>query len=155
MDKDFYEKGDDMKRSLGLTFALSVVLLGSTLVPSAFAQALPTPPDPALAAVFAAASLQQAPQSGFLPQPIKKCGPICIPRPVYTTATISGSGSSCTAAESSLSSQLHGIALTKCQQLAIGVCNFVETDTTSCTLIAPGTYQIQGYAKYQCSDTTC
>lgn len=131
---------------------LAVIFLVSLLAPAASAQTVPAP-DPALAAVFAGASL---PQADLMPKPALKCGPICLSLH-FTTATISGSGSSCTAAQSSLSSQLQNIATGHCvNDLAfLGSCNFMVHDTTSCTLIATGTYQFQGYATYNCRDTNC
>lgn len=131
---------------------LAVVFLVSLLAaPAASAQ---TAPDPALAEVFAGASL---PQGDMVPKPVLKCGPICFTALHLTTATISGSGPDCTSAQSSLNSQLQSIARAHCiNDLGfLGQCNFVVHNTTSCTLIAPGTYQIQGYATYSCKDTNC
>ncbi len=138
-----------MKRSHGLALILAVAVL-CTL--SSSAQAL-SGPDP-MAEVFSAQSLPQS--DVFRPAPVLKCGPICF-APVYTTATISGSGSSCTAAQTSLNSQLLSLTKGYCQNVEgdISSCNVVVTNTTACTMISPGAYQIQGYAKHQCKDTTC
>jgi hypothetical protein len=142
-----------MKRSLRTTFAFAAAFFGSVLAASAAAQAVPATPDPALAAVFAEQTL---PQTDLMPKPVLKCGPICtsIHR---TSATISGSGADCTSAQNSLNSQLQNIASGNCvNDLGfIGSCNVIIHDTTSCTLIAPGTYQVQGYATYNCRDTNC
>jgi hypothetical protein len=133
---------------------LAVVALISLLAPAASAQTAPAPAL-AMAEVFAGASL--VPQDDLMPKPVLKCGPICLGSLHFTTATISGSGSSCTAAQTSLNSQLQNIATGHCvNDLAfLGSCNFVVHNTTSCTLIATGTYQIQGYATYSCRDTNC
>jgi hypothetical protein len=132
----------------------AAVLLGFALVAGASAQTPPATPDPALAAVFAEQSL---PQTDMIPKPVLKCGPICLGALHFTTPTISGSGSSCTAAQSSLNSQLQNIASGHCvNDLGfLGSCNFVVHDTTSCTLIGTGTWQIQGNATYACKDTNC
>jgi|GEM_PF-3461288 len=143
-----------MTRGRGLSSLFAAVLLGFALVASASAQAAPATPDPDLAAVFAEQSL---PQVDMMPKPVLKCGPICIAGLHFTTPTISGSGSSCTAAQSSLNSQLQSIASGHCvNDLAfLGTCNFVVHNTTSCTLIGGGAWQIQGYATYNCRDTNC
>jgi hypothetical protein len=143
-----------MKASLCRTLILAAAFAGVALVASASAQAVPAMPDPALAAVFAEQSLPQADQ---MPKPVLKCGPICFSGLHLTTPTISGSGSSCTAAQSSLNSQLQNIARGHCvNDLGfLGSCNFVVHNTTSCTLIGSGTWQIQGYATYSCKDTNC
>jgi hypothetical protein len=143
-----------MKRSLGVSCLFAAVLLGFALVSGASAQAVPATPEPALAAVFAGASL---PQTDLVPKPTPQCGMTCLPRIHHTTPTISGSGASCAAAQSSLNSQLKSIASNNCVNNLFfdGVCNFVVTDTTSCTFLGGGTYQIQGYATYSCSVINC
>jgi hypothetical protein len=140
-----------MTRGHAVSFVFAAVLFA--LVASASAQTPPATPDPALAAVFAEQSL---PQTDMIPKPVQKCGPICLSIH-FTTPTISGSGSSCTAAQSSLNSQLQNIASGHCvNDLAfLGYCNFVVHDTTSCTLIGSGAWQIQGNATYNCKDTNC
>jgi hypothetical protein len=142
-----------MTRSHGVSSVLAAVLLGFALVASASAQTPPATPDPALVAVFAGQSL---PQTDMIPKPVQKCGPICLGIH-FTTPTIAGSGSSCTAAQSSLNSQLQNIASGRCVDTLffIGYCNFVVHDTTTCTLIGAGTWQIQGNATYNCKDTNC
>jgi hypothetical protein len=145
-----------MMRGRGVSFVFAAVLLGFALVASASAQTPPPAPDAALAAVFAATSLPQAPPSGLMPAPTNQCGPYCSTFSAYTSATISGSGSDCTHAQSSLMSQIQNIAATTCRNdTGFGQCNLVIHDTTSCTLIAPGTWQVQGYGTYNCRDTTC
>jgi hypothetical protein len=143
-----------MKARLRRTLILAATFAGVALASSASAQTVPAMPDPALAAVFAEQSL---PQADLMPKPVLKCGPICFGALHLTTPTISGSGSSCTAAQSSLNSQLQNIARGHCvNDLGfLGSCNFVVHDTTSCTLIGSGTWQIQGYATYSCKDTSC
>lgn len=141
-----------MKKSLVVVFVFVVVLLASVL--GASAQTVTAAPDPAMAAVFAAVSGHQ--MSGIRPASIT-CGPFCDTSIQETTTIISGSGSDCTTAQSSLTSQLQTIAKGQCQNYwgDISYCQLVVHTTTACTLIAPGTYQIQGYATYSCRDTTC
>jgi hypothetical protein len=145
-----------MTRGHGVSFVFAAVLLGVALVASASAQTPPSTPDPAMAAVFAATSLPQVSLPGLMPAPTNKCGTYCSSFSAYTTTTISGSGSDCTHAQSSLMSQIQNIAGTTCRNdTGFGQCNLVITDTTSCTLIAPGTWQVQGYGTYNCKDTSC
>jgi hypothetical protein len=141
-----------MKKSMGVVFVFGVVLLVSAL--GASAQTVTASPDPALSAVFAAAS-GQAQVSGI--RKSVTCGPFCDTSIHETTATISGSGSDCTTAQSSLTSQLQTIARGQCQNFwgDLNYCQLVVHTTTACTLIAPGTWQVQGYATYSCRDTTC
>jgi hypothetical protein len=146
------KKGVDMTRSHAVSFIFAAVLLA--LAASASAQTPPAATDPALAGVFAEQSL---PQADMIPKPVEKCGPICFTGLHLTTPTISGSGSSCTAAQTSLNSQLQNIASGHCvNDLGfLGSCNFVVHDTTSCTSVGTGTWQIQGNATYSCRDTNC
>src|SRR4029077_9628824 len=146
-------KGDPMKKSLGGSSVFAVVLLGFALASSASAQIATATPDPALAAVFAGASL---PQADLMPKPTPKCGLVCFGG-AHTSPTISGSGSSCTNATNSLNSQLTDIAANDCINVRLfdGVCNIVIHDTTTCTLIGSGTYQIKGYATYACKINNC
>ena len=141
-----------MKKSMSVVVVFAVVLLASAL--GAHAQTVAPAPDPALAAVFAASS--QGQMSGIRPKAVT-CGPFCDTSIHETTTTISGSGSDCTTAQSSLNSQLQTIAKGQCQNYwgDLSYCQLVVHNTTACTLIAPGTYQIQGYATYSCRDTTC
>ena len=142
-----------MKKLLVMIVAFATAQLGLTL--AAGAQAVPAAPDPALAAVFAGAS--SLPQADLMPKPTLKCGNKCYGNIVHTSPTISGSGSSCTNATNSLNSQLADIAVNDCVDVRLwdGVCNIVDHDTTACTLIGSGTYQIKGYATYACSISTC
>jgi len=142
-----------MKRNLGTSFLLTAGILGFTLASGAAAQIAPAAPDPALAAVFAQVSL---PQTDLMPKPSLKCSLTCLPFQ-NTTPTISGSGSSCTAATNSLRSQLQDIAENDCvnNRNKEGSCSLVFYETTTCTLIGSGTYQITGYATYHCGITTC
>ena len=144
-----------MSARVSVVSGLAVIVLMSLLSAAASAQAAPAP-DPGLAAVFAGQSPAPNEPNGLMPKPALKCGPICLSIH-FTTTTISGSGSTCTNAQSSLNSQLQNIASGHCvNDLGfLGSCNFVVHDTTSCTLIATGTYQIQGYATYNCRDTNC
>jgi hypothetical protein len=143
-----------MKKSLGVICVFAVVLLGFVMTSSAAAQAAPTTPDPEMAAVFAGASA--LPQADMMPKPTLKCGLRCLSG-THTSPTISGSGSSCTNATNSLNTQLHDIASNDCVNVRFfdGTCNVLIHDTTACTLIGSGAYQIQGYATYSCSFSTC
>jgi hypothetical protein len=143
-----------MTRSRGVSFVFAAVLLGFALVSSVSAQVVAAKPDPALASVFAGQSL---PQTDLIPKPVLQCGPICITALHFTSPTISGSGSSCTAAQTSLNSQLQSIARGDCvnNEGFLGACNIVIHNTTTCTMIGSGAWQIQGYATYNCRDTTC
>ena len=142
-----------MKRSLGVMFTF-VAALGLALAASASAQVATTTPDPEMAAVFAGAPA--LPQADMMPKPTLKCGNRCFGG-VHTSPTISGSGSSCTNATNSLNSQLTDIAGNDCVNVRQfdGVCNIVVHDTTTCTLIGSGTYQIKGYATYACKINNC
>jgi hypothetical protein len=141
-----------MKKSLSVGVVFAVLLILSALAASA--QAATAAPDPALAAVFAEHSV---PQSSGIRRASITCGPFCDTSIHETSATISGSGSDCTTAQASLTSQLQNIARGQCQNFwgDITYCQLVVHTTTACTLIAPGTYQIQGYATYSCRDTSC
>lgn len=141
-----------MNRSFGMNCVFAAVLLGIALVVGASAQVAPATPDPALAAVFAGVSL---PQADLMPQPAARCGLVCLAASHRTTPTISGSGSSCTVAQSNLTSQLRNIATSFCTTNFDGTCNFVVHDTTSCTSIGSGAFQIQGNATYNCSVSNC
>ena len=143
-----------MNRSFGVNCVFAAVLLGFTLVSGASAQVAPATPDPALAAVFAGATL---PQTDLMPKPTTRCGMTCLGAIHHTTATISGSGSSCTVAQNSLNSQLQNIASNDCVNVRFfdGTCNFVVHDTTTCTSIGGGAFQIQGNATYSCSVINC
>ena len=143
-----------MTRRRGVSFVLAAAgLLGFALAASASAQMPLATADPALAAVFAEQSL---PQTDMIPKPVQKCGPICLSIH-FTTPTISGSGSNCTAAQTSLNTQLQNIASGRCVDTLffLGYCNFVVHDTTSCTAVGSGAWQIQGNATYNCKDTNC
>jgi hypothetical protein len=143
-----------MNRNFSVHCVFAAVLLGFALVSGASAQVALATPDPALAAVFAGATL---PQTDLMPKPTVQCGMTCVGAIHHTTPTISGSGSNCTNAQNSLNSQLRDIASNDCvnNRFFDGTCNIVIHDTTSCTLIGGGTYQIQGYAMYNCSVINC
>jgi hypothetical protein len=140
-----------MIRSRGVSLVSAAVLLGFALVASASAQTATQTPDPALATVFAGASL---PQADLMPKPTLKCGKTCLTALHFTTPTISGSGANCTAAQSSLNSQLTNIAANDCVPEFDGLCNF-GVHATSCKMIGSGAYQVQGYATFNCSVINC
>ncbi len=75
----------------------------------------------------------------------------------YMTATVSGTGSSCTAAQNALTSQLHSLAQGSCESIT-GLpshCRFQVLVTTACAQVSPGVWQVQGYAKHSCRMSTC
>ena len=133
-----------MKKIL-VALALGLVL---TAALAASSPAAPSP-EALLAQVFAPAP--DAPLQTPAP-PVLACGPYCDCPGCYTTATVSGTGSSCTNAESSLNTQLRDLARGFC---GTGGCQIVITYTQTCTLIAPGTYRVSGFARHGCRDSTC
>jgi hypothetical protein len=136
-----------MRKTLG-AFALGLVFTAA----ASFAEPAPVSPAPEvlLAGIFATAVQTEAPFQAPAPVPLA-CGPYCDCPGCYTTATASGTGSSCTNAQSSLTAQLRDLANGVC-----GVaCQLTITYTQACTLIAPGTYQVAGYARHGCRDSTC
>ncbi len=141
-----------MKKSLGVICVFAVVLLGFVMASSASAQ-VAAAPDPALAAVFAGASL---PQADLMPKPTLKCGVVCITQAMHTSSTISASGSTCKDAKISLDSQLTAVATNDCVNAhsAYGACNLLVHDMP-CTPFGNTGYKIQGYITYACSINTC
>lgn len=134
-----------MRKTL-LVLALGILSTAA----AAFAAPVPASPSPEalLAKVFAA-----DPQAETPLEPVSlACGPYCDCPGCYTTATASGTGSTCANAQSSLTTQLRDVANFFC---GIGACQFTVIYTQTCTLIAPGTYQVTGYAKHGCRDSTC
>ncbi|HKI04034.1 MAG TPA: hypothetical protein VKK31_18790 [Thermoanaerobaculia bacterium] len=141
-----------MKSRFAMKAVWAAILLVSILATGASAQTLPMAPS----AEKVCAETALPPSDLLLPQPTLTCGPYCMPTQ-RTTATISGSGSNCTNAQNSLNSQLQSIAQNRCVNdlVFLGSCSVVIHNTTSCTLIAAGTYQIQGYATFHCKETNC
>jgi hypothetical protein len=140
-----------MKRNLGVKLAFAAAL-GLALAASASARVATTTPDPALAAVFAGASLLQA---DLMPKPTLKCGLVCLNLPTHTSATISATGATCNAAVTSLYTQLGDIATNDCVNVrhTDGTCN-VLVHAMPCTPFGTG-YKAQGYVTYSCSVNTC
>jgi hypothetical protein len=130
---------------------LVALTLGLALTASAsFAEPAPAPsPEVLLAQIFAVTGTD-APFQAPAPVP-QACGPYCDCPGCYTTATASGTGSSCTNAQSALTTQLRDLANSVCGF----ACQLQITYTQTCTQIAPGTYQVTGYAKHGCRDSTC
>jgi hypothetical protein len=106
-------------------------------------------PSPQL---FAQQSSRFTPESPFAPT----CGPYCATFEGGTTPTEQGSGSTCTNAQSSLTTQLRDIANSDCRnnQSGFNSCNLVITYTETCVLVG-GAWQVKGYATYNCRETTC
>lgn len=121
--------------------ALVVLALGFVLAASApvVAAELASPsPEALLAQVFAAAPLETPIRLVDLPCTECDC-PGC-----YTTATASGTGTTCTNAQNALRSQL--VASAFCSP----VCQFVVTYTQACTQVGAHSFQVSGYAKHGC-----
>ncbi len=105
------------------------------------------------AQAFLATSTPAVQPDLFTPKPTQvRCGPYCDLGEGGTTPTEQGSGSSCTNAQASLTSQLTDIANSFCGTLS---CNRVLTVTIACHLASPGVYQENGYYTFGCRDTTC
>lgn len=136
-----------MKKSLGV-LAFGFILTAT----AAFAGPMPDsfPPEALLAQVFAPAPDALPFQA---PAPVASaCGPYCDCPGCYTTATASGTGSTCTNAQTALTSQLKQVANAFCGTLA---CQFAVTYTQTCTQINATTWQVTGYGRHGCRDTTC
>ncbi|HXO19324.1 MAG TPA: hypothetical protein VOA87_05280, partial [Thermoanaerobaculia bacterium] len=73
-----------------------------------------------------------------------------------TTSTLDGFGGTCAASVSALASELTSAANTACHNLTgFHACNVVQY-TTGCLIDGDPNYYIdQGYATYNCYDTTC
>ena len=142
-----------MKSRSAVKAVRAAFLLVSILAAGASAQTLPVT---SAAGKVCVAETALPPSDLLLPKPTLTCGPHCM-QTQYTTATISGSGSNCTNAQNSLNSQLQSIAQSRCVNDLVfqGSCSVVIINTTACTLIGAGTYQIQGYATFHCKETNC
>ena len=96
---------------------------------------------------------------GVLARPTHAYPPICFNvcdyaegGPMRTTSTVTGTGSSCTAADASLTSQLQQLASSNCTET---YCVFTKVITQSCSQTATGQYQVRGYATHYCKHREC
>jgi|SRR5580693_6056312 hypothetical protein len=113
-------------------------------------------PWPAHAVCLASAS--PAPVQGdlFTPKPRPLCGLQCRTNEGGTTSTLSGFGGTCATSVSALTSELRSAAKTACNNLTgFNACNVVVHDTGCLPDGDPNYYIDQGYATYNCNDTSC
>lgn len=130
-----------------LVYCITALLCGLALSPAV--HALPDPSAELLARIF------QAPDSPPAPQPLA-CGWYCESIITYTTGTATGSGGSCTTAQSNLTSQLQSSANSTClNNTGMTYCSLQVFTTSGCTEVSPGVFQVQGYATHRCRETTC
>lgn len=136
-----------MKKTL-VVLALGFILTATAALADSVPAALP--PEALLAQVFAPAHdapLLQTPAPAAL-----ACGPYCDCPGCYTTASATGTGSTCANAQTALTSQLKQVANAFCGTLA---CQFTVTYTQGCTQINSTTWQVAGYGRHGCRDSTC
>ncbi len=133
-----------MKRTLGM-LALGLVLTATAALTAPAPAA--SSPEALLAQVFAPAP--DAPLQ--TPAPVLACGPYCDCPGCYTTVTATGTGSTCANAQTALTNQLKQVANAYCGY----ACQFTVTYTQACTQINPTTWQVTGYGRYGCRDSTC
>ena len=134
-----------MKKTL-VVLALGFILTATAALADSVPAALP--PEALLAQVFAPAHdapLLQAPAPAAL-----ACGPYCDCPGCYTTASATGTSSTCANAQTALTSQLKQVANAFC-----GTCQFTVTYTQGCTQINSTTWQVAGYGRHGCRDSTC
>jgi hypothetical protein len=79
-----------------------------------------------------------------------KCGPYCDSPGGYTTPTATAIGTSCTVAQTNLTTQLRNYANSVCGNS----CQLVVTTTVACHASGTG-YSVSGYATHGCRDSTC
>lgn len=83
------------------------------------------------------------------------CGPFC-DSTQYATENMAGSGSSCAAALSALTSQITAYANGQCRSITgFAACMIEVKHPAVCTMDTPGLYWQIGYGYYHCRDTTC
>jgi len=121
--------------------AVVLAILGSTAA-SAAPAAFCAQSDP-LARIFLAAS------GG--PQVQPTCGNYCDLAEGGTTPTATAIGTSCTIAQSNLTSQLKSYANSFCGTLG---CHLVVTTTAACSG-SGSSFSVSGYATFGCIDSTC
>jgi hypothetical protein len=107
--------------------------------------------------MLCSASLDLPVSDLFTPKPVPMCNSFCDTSFQFTTTTISGSGGTCTDAQTNLSSQLVSLADSGCFNHGYPghSCDLGVTTTVACTEISPGVFQVQGYATYNCKDNNC
>ncbi|HLX10295.1 MAG TPA: hypothetical protein VKY89_20780 [Thermoanaerobaculia bacterium] len=144
-----------MRKSLIL---VAVAALSVAFIPAASAGVLcgSTAMVPT-AQAFLATSTPAVQPDLFAPKPTPvRCGPYCDLLEGGTTPTEQGSGSSCTNAQASLTSQLLDLANSFCEtNNGTRSCSQTLTVTVACHMTSPGVYQENGYYTFGCRDTTC
>jgi hypothetical protein len=104
------------------------------------------------------ASASPAPAQGilFASKVALTCGPKCFTGEGGTTSTLSGFGATCAASVSALAAELRSAANTACRNsTGYLACNVVQHET-GCLFDGDVQYYIdEGYATYDCVDTTC
>ncbi|HEX4496734.1 MAG TPA: hypothetical protein VIE43_13775 [Thermoanaerobaculia bacterium] len=132
---------------------VSLAVVAMSLAASLSASAAPLPlfsQDDPMAAVFLASSHNSSPERVKSPLPTK-CGSYCDTTEGGTTPPATAIGTSCTVAQTNLSSQLKSYANSVCGTLS---CNFLVTTTVACHA-ASGGYSVTGTATFGCRDSTC
>ena len=140
-----------MKRHCWVLFLLAVVAsspsFGLPDAPPALCPATETTQELQVAALAEGALLLSA-----VPQDRISCGPYC--DGFYSTVTTFATGSSCSIAQSNLTTLLRSVAkTTTCG--GIPPCAVTVIYTVPCRLVSPGVYQVDGYANHGCRDSTC
>lgn len=135
-----------MKKTL-VVLALGFVL-AATAALAAPAPAAPSP-EVLLSQIFESAP--EAPPLTPAPTALA-CGPYCDCPNCYTTVTASGTGSTCANAQTALTNQLKQVGNAFCGTLA---CQFTVIYTQACTQINATTWQVTGYGRHGCRDSTC
>ena len=116
----------------------------------------PQLPAPTHAVCPASASPAPAQDLLFASRAALTCGPKCFASEGGTTSTLSGFGGTCAASVSALAAELKSAADTACRNsTGFIACNVVRHDTGCLPDGDPQYFIDQGYATYNCIDTTC
>jgi hypothetical protein len=113
-------------------------------------------PAPAHAVCLASASPAPGQNVLFASKAALTCGQQCFTSERGTTSTLSGFGATCAASVSALAAELTSAANTACRNsTGFRACNVVQHDTGCMPDGDPQYYIDEGYAIYNCVDTTC
>jgi hypothetical protein len=113
-------------------------------------------PAPAHAVCLASASPAPGQNVLFASKAALTCGQQCFTSERGTTSTLSGFGATCAASVSALAAELTSAANTACRNsTGFRACNVVQHDTGCMPDGDPQYYIDEGYATYNCVDTTC
>jgi hypothetical protein len=126
-------------------------LLFAVVLMGLLAQAGSAAPAPTLAFCAQVDPLQQiflAAAGGLQANPT--CGPFCNTSDGFTSPTSTGIGTSCTVAQSNLSTQLTSYADSVCG----ASCRVHITTTVACHASGSG-FSVSGFASFGCRDSTC